>query len=389
MTLTSDNAGFGQQHTHRIAFGKAMLATFIAATFLSSGVSESSYAATPQVRGQWMGAMGASGLRRFYASGSDFGELVNRAVSYQTAKRVFDGASQRDPSLSPSDRESHSDTWVIQNDSLVPVANNVERPVFIRALYRAAGRDEPGLVRSRADRVDLGVMYAYEPDAFVSVGIAVEEIQADIYYVEGRSRGQSWGPRFDAGWILDDTWSLGLRYDYLMYSGDSRVSVPAQGQVIDIARDSHYDRQYLQFDALARINSSDWSLLPDSISLSWRNSFQWMKNDYEAETDSLGRPVIEPFGLNEELGLFRTGLNSSMPIGDAGQWSAFANLTLDYEFISDFDYPIDDRASLTASAGIVYQIARAKRVQLVYDRYQHTRGKRTRNNFSLISVIDF
>lgn len=61
----------------------ALLASLVCMTF-----AHSSTAATPQVRGQWMGAMGGSGLRRFYASGSDFGELVNRAVSYQTAKRV-------------------------------------------------------------------------------------------------------------------------------------------------------------------------------------------------------------------------------------------------------------------------------------------------------------
>jgi len=359
------------------------------ASLLAMSFTQVSLAATPQVRGQWMGAMGASGLRRFYASGSDFGELVNRAVSYQTAKRVFDGARQRNPTLSPSDRESHSDTWVIQNDSLIPVAGNHERPVFLRALYRAAGRDEPDLVRSRADRVDLGVLYAYKTDAYVGIGVAAEEIQADIYYVEGRSRGQSWGPRVDAGWILNNTWSIGLRYDYLMYSGDSRVSVPSQGQVIHIARDSHYNRQYLQFDAMARLNSANLSWMPANISLSWRNSFQWMRNDYDREIDSLGREVVEPFGREEELGLFRTGFNSSMPLGDSGQWSAFANLTLDYEFVSDFDYPIDDRASVTATAGIVFQIARTKRVQLVYDRYQHTQGRRSRDNFSLISVIDF
>jgi len=192
MIMTSDTAGADQPKLRRHACGKAILAT-MTVSLLSTAFSASVTAATPQVRGQWMGALGGSGLRRFYASGSDFGELVNRAVSYQTAKRVFDGASQRDPNLSPSDRESHSDTWVIQNDSLIPVASNSERPVFLRALYRAAGRDEPGLVRSRADRIDLGVMYAYASDAFVSFGVAAEEIQAYIYYVEGRSRGQSWG----------------------------------------------------------------------------------------------------------------------------------------------------------------------------------------------------
>lgn len=388
MKFTLASAGFVRQSRLAINLNTSVLSV-LSVLILFSALTQTSSAATPQVRGQWMGAMGASGLRRFYASGSDFGELVNRAVSYQTAKRVFDGASQRNPSLSPDERESHSDTWVIQNDSLVPIASSAERPVFARALYRSAGRDEPGLVRSRADRVDLGFMYAYEPGAYVGLGMLAEEIQADIFYVEGRSRGQSWGPRVDAGWILNDTWALGLRYDYLMYSGDSRVSVPIQGQVVHIARDSHYKRQYLQFDALARLNSGNWSWLPDRVSLSWRHSLQWMRNDHKAETDSLGRPVVEPFGREEELGLFRTGINASMLLGDSATWSAFANLTMDYEFVSDYNYPIDDRASVTASAGIVFQIARAKRVQLVYDRYQHTQGKRTRNNFSLISVIDF
>lgn len=388
MLRKSNVAGESQSMNLSCLSIKLTVASMFTALFAMS-FTQASLAATPQVRGQWMGAMGGSGLRRFYASGSDFGELVNRAVSYQTAKRVFDGARQRNPTLSPSDRESHSDTWVIQNDSMIPVASSHERPVFIRALYRAAGRDESDLIRSRADRIDLGVMYAYDVDAYVGVGLAAEEVQADIYYVEGRSRGQSWGPRFDAGWIIDDTWSLGVRYDYLMYSGDSRVSVPSRGQVIHISRSSHYNRQYLQFDVMARLNSANLSWVPANISLSWRNSFQWMRNDYDREIDSLGREVVEPFGREEELGLFRTGFNSSMPLGDSGKLSAFANLTLDYEFVSDFDYPIDDRASVTATAGIVFQVERTKRVQLVYDRYQHTQGKRSRNNFSLISVIDF
>ncbi|MEC8861035.1 MAG: hypothetical protein VYE29_13675 [Pseudomonadota bacterium] len=87
----------------------------------------SSHASTPQERGQWMAAMGESGLRAFYSSGSDFGEIVNRAVSYQTAQRLYQGAQGRPGAPDADDMRSRSNTWVTQNDSLIPIFDNVAR----------------------------------------------------------------------------------------------------------------------------------------------------------------------------------------------------------------------------------------------------------------------
>lgn len=108
-------------------------------------------AATPAERGQWMANMGESGLRRFYSSGGDLGEMVNRAVSYQTANRVFN-QQQNNPVTAPAaqDMRSHADTWVVQSDCLIPVADSVARPLFLRTLVRLAGRDENTRVDSRS-----------------------------------------------------------------------------------------------------------------------------------------------------------------------------------------------------------------------------------------------
>ncbi|MBC54355.1 MAG: hypothetical protein CMQ34_11035 [Gammaproteobacteria bacterium] len=347
-------------------------------------------AATPAERGQWMASMGASGLRRFYASGSDLGEMVNRAVSYQTAQRVFN-QQQANPETAPSaqDMRSRSDTWVMQSDSLIPVADSVARPVFLRTLVRLAGRDEEGRVDSRNDRLDLGLLYAPSADSFVSVGIAGEITDADIYYVTGHTRGKAWGPRFDAGLVLGPVWAVGMRADYLQFDGDNAVTVPTGRGPLTITRDVETRRRYLQIDAMARFSQSTLPWLPAGSVLSWSNSFRHLHTTIEPTRNSLGQLVAEPFGYRERLSLVSTGLNLSYPLGDNGRWSIYGDVTLDYELETSMNHPIDDRTAVTLGSGLVRQLARGKRVQLEFQRYQHTQDTRSRNNLSLIAVVDF
>ncbi|MEX0737857.1 MAG: hypothetical protein WD071_00790 [Pseudohongiella sp.] len=356
----------------------------------STSVSTSLYAATPAERGQWMATMGEAGLRGFYASGSDLGEMVNRAVSYQTAQRVYT-RNQANPVTAgrPQDMRSRSDTWVMQSDSLVPVADSLERPLFVRALVRSAGRDEDARVRSRNDRLDLGLIYAPSSSAFVSFGIAGELTQADIYYVTGETTGTAWGPRVDAGLVLGPVWAVGIRADYLAFDGDNEVSVMTGAGLLNITRDVEYERRYLQMDAIARFNQTALPWLPDGSALKWTNSFRHLHIRNQPTSNNLGQPVVEPFGERNRLSVVSTGLNLSYPLSADGRWSMFGDIALDYELETNMNSPIDDRTAVTLGSGIVRQLARGKRMFLQYERYQHTRGTRSRNNLSLIATIDF
>ncbi|OFE12084.1 hypothetical protein PHACT_02180 [Pseudohongiella acticola] len=332
-----------------------------------------------------MGAMGESGLRGFFASGSDLGEMVNRVVSYQTAQRVY----SRQPATRPQDMRSRSDTWVLQSDSLIPVADSVQRPLFVRTLVRSAGRSEDARVDSRNDRLDLGLVYAPSTRSFVSFGLAGELTQADIFYVTGETSGEAWGPRFDAGLVLGPVWAVGIRADYLEFDGNNEVSVVTGAGLLNITRDVEYQRRYLQLDAMARFNQSTLPWLPERVMLRWANSFRHLHIHNEPTTNSLGQAVAEPFGEQNRLSVLSTSLNLGYPLGSSGSWSVFGEIALDYELETNMNFPIDDRTAVTLSSGIVRQLARGKRMHLQYDRYQHARGTRSRNNLSLIATIDF
>lgn len=364
---------------------KWVLISALASALMSAQVQS----ATPQVRGQWAAAMGESSLRRFYSAGGDMGEIVNRVVSYQTANRVWQSQQGRPGAPAPSDMRSRTDSWAAQNDSLIPIADSMERPLFARVMVRLAGREEEGLLRSRSDRLDLGLLYAPTSGSYVGIGLAAEESSSDVLYADGRARGQTFGPRFDAGLVINSTWSVGIRYDYLMYSGDSEVNVQTPGGRLNIARDAEYTRQYLQAGLMARITPAQLPWLPEGSALRWSNGLQMIQNHHERAVNSLGQVASEPFGRTEYLSLIRSGFNYSQNITADGVWSAFAEVAFDYEIDTNMAFPIDDRAGMVYSAALVRQLARGKRVQILLDRFQHANDDRSRNSVTLIGVIDF
>ncbi|MDO9519485.1 MAG: hypothetical protein Q7L19_04660 [Pseudohongiella sp.] len=365
------------------------LAVLCLAAAISALVSTQVQSATPQVRGQWAAAMGESSLRRFYSAGGDMGEIVNRVVSYQTANRVWQSQQGRPGAPSPADMRSRTDSWAAQNDSLIPIADSLERPLFARVMVRFAGREEEGLIRSRSDRLDLGLLYAPTSGSYIGVGLAAEESSSDVLYADGRARGQTFGPRFDAGLVFNSTWSAGIRYDYLMYRGDSEVNVQTPGGRLNITRDSEYTRQYMQASLMARITKAQLSWLPEGSVLRWSNGLQMIQNHHERAINSLGQVATEPFGRTEHLSVLRSGFNYSQNITQNGLWSAFAEIALDYEIDTNMAFPIDDRAGMVYSAALVRQLARGKRVQILVDRFQHANNDRSRNSVTLIGVIDF
>jgi len=368
--------------------GKSFLVILVSG-FINSMAQVSAEAATPQVRGQWQGNMGLSGLRRFYSAGGDMGEVVNRAVSYQTANRVWQSQQGSPDAPAAGDVRSKTDSWAIQNDSLFPIAAQVERPVYARVLVRMAGREEQELLSSRSDRLDLGILYAPTQQSYLGLGFAIEESSSDILYADGRARGQTLGPRVDAGLMLSASWSAGIRYDYLRYSGNSDVSVLTPGGRLHISRDSKYERQYLQLGLIGRFSSAQLSWLPEGMVLGWDHGLQVLRNDHEAVRNSLGQQTTEPFGYTERLAVFRSSLSLSKNLGSDGVWSLNGEVSYDYEVSTNMDFPLDNRHGVVYSAALVHQLARGKRVQVLLDRYQHTDRSRTRNSVTLIGVIDF
>jgi hypothetical protein len=372
-----------------ISSKKSIAAAVAFTAAVSLGAPEYSWSATPQVRGQWAGTMGESTLRRFYSAGGDMGEVINRVVSYQTANRVWQLKQSRPNPPAASDMRTRTDSWAAQNDSLIPIAPGLERPLYFRVMARLAGREEEGLMRSRSDRLDLGLLYAPTSGSYLGVGLSAEESSSDVLYADGRARGQTFGPRFDAGLVLNSTWAVGLRFDYLVYKGDSDVNVQTPAGRLNITRDTRYTRQYLQAGLMARITSEQLPWLPEGGALRWSNGLQVIQNHYKPGINSRGQATTEPFGRTEHLSIVRSGLNYTQNITADGLWSVFGEVGLDYEIDTNMAFPINDRASIVYSAALVRQIARGKRVQVLVDRFQHVNDDRSRNSITLIGVIDF
>ena len=69
---------------------KLMLRSVLLGSLLATALPYLAFAAevSPPAKALWSRTMGQSGLRRFYSTGADLGELVNRQVSYQLARRL-------------------------------------------------------------------------------------------------------------------------------------------------------------------------------------------------------------------------------------------------------------------------------------------------------------
>ena len=341
-------------------------------------------------RGMWMANMGQAGLRRSYSSGSDLGEMVNRAVAYQMSNRLYEQGRAENPDLRRRDINSRVDSYVAQNDSLIPLEiSGLDRPLFLRALGRVAWRDEEDAVKSRNDRIDLGLLYAPSRYSFVSLGLAGENTDSDLRFVNGSSDGRAWGPRLDAGVVYNDTWSFATRYDYFTYSGESLVTVPTGDTFLDIDRDVKLRREYVNLEAIARYDRRQLDWLPEGSQLRWHSALQYLALGYSPRENSLGQTPEEPFGNSQRLGIIRTGLNFSSTFGENDNWNASGELMIDHEFDTNMNHPINDSITGSWSIGLTRLFQPGQRMMVEYQRYENRRGQRSRNNFSLIAVFDF
>lgn len=334
-----------------------------------------------------MATMGEAGLRRSYASGADLGELVNRVVSYQMSKRIHDQRVLAQPDLDPRSIDSRIESYVTQNDSLLPVDAGLERPLFVRALARIAWRNEEKRVSSRNDRIDFGLLYAPSQYSYIGAGLAGERTTSELRYITGQGDGLAWGPRLDAGVVYNNTWAFSVRYDWLTYRGDSDVSVETADGRLDIARDVEYTRQFLDLEAVAHYNARNVSWMPAGTQIDWSSVLQYLDYRHQPQTDSLGRSVREPFGDHNRLGILSSTVSVAQRVGE--NWSLGAELGADYEWENNMDFPIDDPLTGVAGVSITRLFAPGQRLMLEYERYENRRGQRSRDNVSLIATFDF
>lgn len=359
----------------------------VALMLFTTGCGITTAAEPPSAQALWARNMGQSGLRRFYATGADLGELVNRQVSYQTANRLATARQATNPAavITPESLASGASGYVGQYDSLMKLPLSTTQPLFLRTLARTAKRLESDKLHSSNARYDFGMLYAPSQDSFVGLGVTREVTSVDLKYVSGATELEAIGPRIDAGLRLSPVLALGVRAEQLHFTGDNVVS----NRGISVSRDIDYRRRYLQVEAIARLSTQQWRALPAWLQVGGMVAVHALDTQYEGQLNSLGQPVREPFGNHERLMLLRSGLFASATLGARRQWNPYAELLIDREIDNNMTAPLDDRTSVILRSGVALLPASGKRISLEYQRSQSHYHLRERNNLLLVVIQDF
>lgn len=354
---------------------------------LSTGVTVAAWVAaaeSPPPQVQWTRNMGQSGLRRFYSTGADLGELVNRQVTYQVANRL--ASAQRAAGRAPETAGLASETegYVGQYDSLLTLDRGAAKPLFLRTLARSAKRLEHDRVHSTNDRIDLGVLYAPGSNSYLGVGLVREATRATLKYVAGNTDVEAFGPRLDYGRRFSPSFAIGLRAEQLQFEGDNRVTT---GQTV--TRPLDYRRRYVQAEALWRFTNQQLAVLPAGLQVGSSLGLYTLDTRYAPQTNSVGQTVREPFGNQERLAVLRGGVFLSQTLGAGGNWNPYAELLLDREIRSNLSQPLDDRSGYVTRLGLARLLGPGKRMSV---EWQHTASQhqlRERDNFLFVTVLDF
>jgi hypothetical protein len=334
----------------------------------------------------WSRNMGQSGMRRIFATGGELGELINRQVGYQVSQRLATSASR--PGL-PDVGHTRIDGFVAQVDSLLPFTPGPALPVSARILARSAKRFEKDKVHSRNDRLDLGILFAPSVNSFVTVGVAMENTQVDLKFVDGETSGFAMGPRLDAGVKFNDVLAMIVRMEDLVFRGDSHVRVPTPGGLLAVFRNVENHRSFVQVENIVRFTRAQLEWLPAGIQLGGMAGVHYLDTWHESQVDSQGRTVSEPFGSHERLGIFRTGVYLSKNLGNSGRWNTYGELLWDNEFDTNLHGVIDERNSGLMRLSLAYGPGPGKRLSLEYQGSWNADGTRKRNNLVFSVVLDF
>jgi hypothetical protein len=343
----------------------------------------------PSERMLWARTMGQSGLRRFYSTGADLGELINRQVSYQIANRVEAAALARNTAAALPGPGSDVEGFVAQYDSLIGLDGVSERPFYLRTLARSAKRLEADKVHSRNDRYDLGALYAPGTRSYIGLGLGFEQTRVDLKFVSGHTRLHAWGPRMDAGLQLRPWLALGLRAEDLRFSGDNGLNLRTANGVARVTRDLDYHRRYLQTESIVRLTRAQLPWLPAGWQTGGMAAIHYLDTRYQAQRNSLGQTVVEPFGNHERLGILRTGLFLQGAFGAGGTWNPYVELVFDRELDTNMDNPLNTRNSVQLRSGLARTLGQGHRLSVEYQHSESSNRLRERDNLILLMVYDF
>ncbi len=343
--------------------------------------------------GQWYGGLGVAGLRRSIANTSDLGELANRAVTYRLSKqrqRIFNAQQAGNPTPPAFEFDSEIDGAVAQVGTMAKLPAMFGRHTALEGTIRQARRlgDE---IDATSDHLDLGFVWSAnwlsDRAGYFSLHGIVEQSDADVKFVDGRRKGDSYGGRLQFGEVLGDVWAYSFIAEKIWWEGEGYSMRPSVLGPIRVSQDVEYSRSYINGDVVAHYSLPNF-IIP-SAQFRWRTGFYYLQNEYEDQKNNLGQAAVEPFGNIERLGILRTGGHLSWRYGENKQWSPFTEFMVDYEFQNNMDEVFDDPHTATLKLGMAWLPKRGQRVQLELQRFQGLDSERIRNNVTLTILLDY
>jgi hypothetical protein len=375
------------------------------------------------IAARMVGRLGQSGLRRFLASSTMLGEMLDRASSYRSVSQVegariaaLDGlisglsAALADPTLPPSEREaielrrsqatderedapeyrvSHG-TGTADIGSLVYISSIGNRPFYIHGQASLHHRED------REDRLTVnapggafGVLFAPSDDWVLGIGASLSGHNAEVHTLEGTASGFGAGPRFDFGYIFHTNWALGLRGEYRWSDADVDILRGSPTGPVQVKYAQPERRTFLQAELTGTVSADDWGLLPPSVVLQPVLGLYHLTRHTDEVRDNLGNEVQGTAGSPEVVGLVRAVLSGSIALGSEGRWVPFAQAGYDYEFANNLDELLVEPHTVSASAGLTWIIQRTRRVSVSYTRHQGFTGVRTGTALTLVATLDY
>jgi hypothetical protein len=349
--------------------------------------------AKPLSYGQWLGALGGSGLRRSLANGSDLGELVNRATTYRLGlqlQNIYLANPANGGSLAGFTFTTDVNGFVAQSGSLIPIEKSAQgKHSAMDFTLRRAVRDGD-YIDANSDRLDVGYLtnrnYFANGAGYFGINLIIEQSKADVKFVNGERSGDAYGLRVQAGEVLSATWAWSTSAERIRWSGDGFIYRPSGTGPILIFQDVEYGRSYVKAEVIGRYALS--GLMGDSGQLRWRSGFHYLETNYEDQLNSLNQPAREPFGPNERLSIVRTGAYLSWRVGSDKKWSPYSEWLYDYEFENNMNAVVDDPHTISAKLGIARLFTGSQRIQIEVQRYQGFNEDRARNGINMTAIFD-
>jgi len=173
------------------------------------GAQNQDAAAKSSRYGQWLGALGGSGLRRSVANGSDLGELINRATTYRLGQQLQSGYLANPAnggSLAGFSFATDVDGVVAQGSSFIAIEKSAEGKHSVIDFHVRRALRKGDYIDAVSDRIDLGFLknhnYFANGAGYFGLNLILEQTDADVKFVNGERSGDAYGLRLQTGEVL-------------------------------------------------------------------------------------------------------------------------------------------------------------------------------------------